>query len=508
MGVSPVDGLGIFCFGANRIQVKCEAVVQPRSSLHAIRRRSKQDTARRSAAGIHRTGSKFTRIVMTWHNKVVWTEGMFLQPQHFQQHDRYSEYQLRQRLAATIGHAWGFVSVSVDDAALALGKLGINSAHGVLPDGTAFSIPGNDAAPAALDIPADARNERVVLALVLQRPGIVESDAEQAAGSMGARYSVAEVEVGDSNTNVDRDTAIQIGRVNLRLMLERDTGEGFATLGLARVVERRADNKVVLDAQYVPPMLHAQGHPILDGYVRELCGLLHQRGEALAARLSQPGRGGVAEIADFLLLEAVNRSQPLFMQLQQRSVLHPETLYAACVSLAGDLATFREKRRPPPFPEYLHDDLQKCFRSVIDDLRQSLSMVMEQTAVPIELQDRKYGIRVAIIGDKEMQRNAMFVLAVAAQIPGEALRARFPTQVKIGPVERIRDLVNLQLPGVTMRPLPVAPRQIPYHAGFNYFELDTRNNELWKQLETSGGLAMHIAGEFPGLELEFWAIRA
>ena len=38
---------------------------------------------------------------MTWHNKVVWTEGMFLQPQHFQQHDRYTEYQLRQRLAAT-----------------------------------------------------------------------------------------------------------------------------------------------------------------------------------------------------------------------------------------------------------------------------------------------------------------------------------------------------------------------------------------------------------------------
>jgi type VI secretion system protein ImpJ len=444
---------------------------------------------------------------MTWHNKVVWTEGMFLQPQHFQQHDRYAEYQLRQRLVATIGYPWGYTAVTLDEAALAIGKLSLSAAHGVMPDGTAFSIPGNDAAPAALDVPADVRNERVVLALTLQRPGIVESDAEQAAGSMGPRYQVAEVSIGDSNTNIDRDASVQIGRLNLRLMLERDTGEGYATLGLARVVERRADNKLVLDAQYIPPMLHAQGHVILDGYVRELCGLLHQRGEALAARLAQPGRGGVAEIADFLLLEAVNRSQPLFMQLQQRSVLHPETLYAACLSLAGDLATFRERRRPPAFPEYLHDDLARCFRAVIDDLRLSLSMVMEQTAIPIELQDRKYGIRVAIIADPDLQRNASFVLAVAAQLPGEALRARFPTQVKIGPVERIRDLVNLQLPGVTMRPLPVAPRQIPYHAGFNYFELDTRNNELWKQLETSGGLAMHIAGEFPGLELEFWAIR-
>ena len=445
---------------------------------------------------------------MTWHNKVVWTEGMFLQPQHFQQHDRYTEYQLRQRLAATVGYPGGYTSLSLDDAALALGKLSVSSAHGVLPDGTAFSIPGNDAAPAALDVPADARNERVVLALTLQRPGIVETDAEQAAGSMGPRYQVAEVAIGDSNSNVDRDASVQIGRLHLRLMLERDTAEGYATLGVARVVERRADNKVVVDTAYIPPMLHAQGHPILDAYVRELCGLLHQRGEALAARLAQPGRGGVAEIADFLLLEAINRNQPLFMQLQQRSVLHPETLYAACLALAGNLATFREKRRPPAFPEYLHDDLQRCFRAVMEDLRQSLSMVMEQTAIPIELQDRKYGIRVAIIADQELQRSASFVLAVAAQIPGEALRARFPTQTKIGPVERIRDLVNLQLPGVTMRPLPVAPRQIPYHAGFSYFELDTRNNELWKQLEHSGGLAMHIAGEFPGLELEFWAIRS
>jgi type VI secretion system protein ImpJ len=445
---------------------------------------------------------------MTWHNKVVWTEGMFLQPQHFQQHDRYLEYQLRQRLAATIGYAWGYTAITIDEAALALGKLSLNSAQGILPDGSAFSVPGNDAAPAALDVPADARNERVVLAAALQRPGIVETDAEQAAGSMGPRYQVAEVSVGDSNTNVDRDASVQVGRLNLRLMLERDAGEGYATLGVARVVERRADNKLVLDAQYVPPMLHAPGHPILDGYVRELCGLLHQRGEALAARLAQPGRGGVAEIADFLLLEAVNRSQPLFMQMQQRSVLHPETLFAACLSLAGDLATFRDKRRPPPFPEYQHDDPARCFRPVIEDLRQSLSMVMEQTAIPIELQDRKYGIRVAIIADTDLQRNASFVLAVAAQLPADALRARFPTQVKIGPVERIRDLVNLQLPGVALRPLPVAPRQIPYHAGFNYFELETRNNDLWKQLESSGGLAMHIAGEFPGLELEFWAIRA
>ena len=31
---------------------------------------------------------------MTWHNKVMWTEGMFLRPQHFQQQDRFAGRQL------------------------------------------------------------------------------------------------------------------------------------------------------------------------------------------------------------------------------------------------------------------------------------------------------------------------------------------------------------------------------------------------------------------------------
>ena len=224
-------------------------------------------------------------------------------------------------------------------------------------------------------------------------------------------------------------------------------------------------------------------------------------------RLGQPGRGGVAEIADFLLLEAVNRIEPLFAYLAAHPLLHPERLYVACLQLAGDLATFSSPaRRPPAFPEYRHDALRESFAPVIAELHRSLSMVIEQAAVPIELQERKYGVHVAVIADKQLLRSASFVLAVNAQMPAEALRARFPTQVKIGPAERLRDLVNLQLPGIALHSMPVAPRQIPFHAGFSYFELE-QSGELWKQLEQSGGMGMHVAGEFPGLEMEFWAIR-
>jgi type VI secretion system protein ImpJ len=444
---------------------------------------------------------------MTWHNRVMWTEGMFLQPQHFQQQDRYVARQLEGRFSAFGPWAWGFVALQVDEPALLQGRVAISGARGVLPDGVAFSVPGDDPAPPAFEVPSDVRDQVVVLAVPMARPGVPESDVEASDGSMPPRFRASDIDVADSHAASLREAPLQIGRLNLRLMLARDANEGYTTIGVARIVERRADGRVTLDPNYVPPMLHAPAHLVLDGYLREVHGMLFQRGEALAGRLVQPGRAGMGEIQDFLLLQVVNRFQPVFAHLQRLPVLHAERLYELCLGLAGELATFRDPRRPIGYPEYRHDDLAGCFRAVMADLRQSLSMVLEQTAIPIDLQDRKHGVRVAIIADVELQRTANFVLAVNAHMPGDALRARFPTQVKIGPAERIRDLVNLQLPGVTLRALPVAPRQIPYHAGFTYFELETRGNELWKQLETSGGLAMHIAGDFPGLALEFWAIR-
>ena len=55
---------------------------------------------------------------MTWTNKVIWTEGMFLQPQHLQQHDRFLAQQAQMRLAATAPYGWGHLSLTLDSAAL------------------------------------------------------------------------------------------------------------------------------------------------------------------------------------------------------------------------------------------------------------------------------------------------------------------------------------------------------------------------------------------------------
>src|ERR1043166_8688082 len=102
---------------------------------------------------------------MPWNDKVVWSEGMFLQPQHFQQHDRYLERVVAGRAAPLQAYGWGFATLELEPAALAIGKLQIVAATGIFPDGTPFDIPHNDPPPAPLEIGADVKDELIVLAL-------------------------------------------------------------------------------------------------------------------------------------------------------------------------------------------------------------------------------------------------------------------------------------------------------------------------------------------------------
>ncbi|MEJ2693704.1 MAG: type VI secretion system baseplate subunit TssK [Candidatus Thiodiazotropha sp.] len=443
---------------------------------------------------------------MSWNNKVVWSEGMFLRPQHFQQHTRYLESYVEGRCAVLNPYPWGFTKLQIDTQLLKLGKVGIGNACGVFPDGTPFNVPEDDDTPSPMNIPVDTCDTLVYLGVPVKRAGGMEMDISDDQHGL-ARYLPREYNTRDTNSDSEHEARLQVGKLRLRLLLGSDKRDDYACIGIARIVECRSDGNVILDDAYLPTALDCQAVVGLSAFLKEIAGLLHHRGEALAGRVAVSGRGGTAEIADFLLLQAVNRYELLVGHLVDLQGLHPERLFAAMLEIAGELATFTSKtKRPQSVSSYRHDNLQLSFEPVMQELRQSLSMVLEQNAISIPVQERSYGVRVAIINDKTLYKQAGFVLAISATIPTEELRNRFPAQVKIGPVEQIRDLVNLQLPGIHVRPLPVAPRQIPYHTGFVYFELE-RSGEYWSKLQESGGMAIHIGSDFPDIQMEIWAIK-
>jgi type VI secretion system protein ImpJ len=96
---------------------------------------------------------------------------------------------------------------------------------------------------------------------------------------------------------------------------------------------------------------------------------------------------------------------------------------------------------------------------------------------------------------------------VQAPAAPEAIRQRLPGQTTIGPAEDLPGMVRSAVPGIALRHVPTLPREIPMRRQMVYFELD-RNSELWRRLQTSAGLAIHVTGELrDGMEMECWAVR-
>lgn len=443
---------------------------------------------------------------MSSNNKVIWSEGMFLRPQHFQQQDRFVERLVEARTGSLGRYHWGIQELAIDSEPLSLGKISIANIKAIFPDGTPLLAPESENLPDVLDVPENTRDEIIYLCIPLKRPGSQESVRDQEDFPQ-ARYQTYNFDARNSASASGESARIQVGKLRACLKLGSEDLSGYATIGIARILERQPDKPVQLDTSYIAPVLHCEASSEIKAYIEEVKGLMQQRGEALSHRLSDSGRAGSAEIADYMLLQVINRVEPMIHHLANLSSVHPLTLYTELLQLSGELSTFTAtNKRPPEIPPYLHENLQQTYAGLFNSLRQSLSMVLEQSATSLELVERKYGIHVAPITDPSLTKSASFVMAVKADIQGDLLRSRFPTQAKIAPVESIRDLISTQMPGLKMRALPVAPRQIPYHAGFTYFEID-RAGDLWSAMQRSGGFAVHLGAEFPGLTMELWAIR-
>ncbi len=441
---------------------------------------------------------------MPYHDKVIWSEGMFIRAQHFQQNGRYFERLLEGRVGPLRSHGWGLSELRLNRELLSIGRFAVERAAGVFEDGTPFAAPDDAGEIAPLHLGENTRNAIIYLTLPITQPGgreVADRDAD-----IRTRFAATDIDVPDAASGETETASIAVGKLRLGYALESGERNGLLSIGLARVVEVRPDNSVVLDESYIPPTLDARTSPVLAGMLTEIVGLLNHRGEAIAGRLSSGSVGTGAEMTDTLMLQTINRWQPVFTHLASISA-HPDTVFENMVALAGELATFTTPgRRPRPFPVYDHKQLQLSFAPVIAALRQSLSAVLDSGAIAIPLTEHRYGIRVAAVPDRSIYTRYAFILAAKANMPAETLLRRLVGQAKAGPVEQIRELVNAALPGVALHALPVAPRQIPYHTGKAYFEFD-RSSPIWKQVASSSGLALHVAGDFPGLELELWAVK-
>jgi type VI secretion system protein ImpJ len=439
-------------------------------------------------------------------HKVIWQEGMLLRPQHLQHNDRYFDHQIKARTPLMGSYMWGFLKLDIDAQFLHMGKVVISQARGILPDGSLFEL-DDTATSLVLDIPPNTANTAVYLALPLVTGNHVEARRPEQADVL-ARYAIFQTQVADSNAGDDGACQVSCGRPDFKLLLGEQPGDqAYVKLKIGEVADITPDGVVSLAPDFVPTFIQLRASGYLLSCLKEVISMLSHRGDTIAGRIRSSGTVGGADVGDFMMLQLINRAELLLQHYVGLEQVHPEEVYRALLILLGDLATFSsDSKRPRLESRYQHSHQGESFRTLMQALRQMLSMVLEQHAIEMELQPRQYGVTVSPLQDRTLLGSASFVLAASADCGSEELRQRLPAHLKVAPVERIRQLVNLHLPGIKLTPLPVAPRQIAFHAKKTYFILDLNAEDL-AQLERSGGFAFHVSGEFAELDLQFWAIR-
>src|SRR5579884_993078 len=436
---------------------------------------------------------------------VVWSKGTFLTPQHLQAQDRFIESVLQFRVEALTFRPWGFSSLQIDQEKLAGGVIALHEASGLFADGLPFDIPAADAAPPGRSVTEffgpDQKTLDVTLAIPDYRVSGVNLSAPER--SLDTRYIAAVNLRRDENTGLS-EKPIQLARKNFRLLMEGEPQRGCAALPCARLT-RSESGAIVLDPQFVPPLLDFSSSELLMSIARRLIEILTSRSAQLAGMRRQKNQSlaefTTADIANFWLLYTINQHFPALRHLFETRHGHPEKLFTTMLSLASTLTTFSLELQPRDLPAYDHDNPGACFTDLDTKLRRLLETVVPSNFVSVPLKLIRPSVYAAAIFEDRFLENTKLYLALKADMGEAELIDKTPQLVKVCSATHVEHLIRQALPGIPLTHVPSPPTTIPIRLNHQYFSL-SRSGLAWEAVERVHNLAAYIPADFPNPEAE------
>ncbi|EMD1174501.1 TPA: type VI secretion system baseplate subunit TssK [Vibrio harveyi] len=440
---------------------------------------------------------------MADYSHTAWCEGMFLRPQHFQQSERAFEHEFKGLNRFQQPYNWGVYQVRINPNSLKEGVVEIEKLEAILPDMTLIELQNvNEVLPPLL---VEKGTQNTLVKVVVASSSLKEKTIADVSEGVVSRYVLNDLDVIDVQTGQDEER-IQVASLNVALKVSNDNLSGFVELPILKIKEVTAEGAILLDEEYTPPHLNVLKDQAMLACLKNVTGMTKIRADVVSQRLVQ-GKAASASAVDFIMLQMLNRYETILRHLGQLEQVHPLEFVTLLRGYVGELSTFSSKnKRAPLLIDYEHSNLTSTISELNQVLSQYLSVVLDQTANKLPLEVRQLGIRVTPLPDKRLLESSQFVLAVKADISTDEIRRLVPAQLKLGPAEQIRDLINNQINGINVAPLNVVPRQIPYQTGYVYFEV-IKKGPFWVRLQESGGIALQLSGQFPNSDIELWSIN-
>jgi type VI secretion system protein ImpJ len=439
--------------------------------------------------------------------RVVWSEGMLVSPQHMQQQDLYHERLLDQRIAALSAYPWGVVSLEVDAAALGSDQLRLTRFVGVLSDGLFLAFEGGDpecppARPIGAHFPPTNSSLDVYLAIPKEREGVPSIVTEQTTGAGAAtktaraRFRAASRPVADL-TGTAADLSMAFAHRAAVVVFGGEPREDYDSVKIAEVV-RDGRGALLINETYIPPALRIDASAFLMGGVRRLLTLMVAKQRQLSGDRRQRDGASIqfnaGDVTRFLQLSTVNGAIPMLNYGATNGEISPQLLYMLLMQVAGQLATFSNDVDPSQLPIFAHTDLRRTFEELFARVTALLRTTISEAYLTVPLSIMQ-GMHVGKLEDDQLLRAPQFLLAVRSDFPEDQLAQRLPGLCKIASRDQLPHILRTATPGVPIQITHRPPSEIPVRAGVTYFTLGLQN-EHWRQVLEERALAIYLPPPF------------
>jgi len=442
---------------------------------------------------------------MKFLSRVVWSEGMYLGPHHFQTQSRYFEDSVGFLVSSLWHEPWGLLHAEFDPEAIRNGSVVLLHASGVFPDGLAFECPASDPAPPTRNIVDVFPSTDAALMLYLAVPSRKDNGLDcTLPGSFGnTRYQVMQRPLRDETNGMD-ERDVDLGQKNLQILTEIELTRDTVSIPIARIL-RDGHGSFVYDADFIPACLRINASETLMLMAKRLLETIHEKSTTIArsARRSGKFEAGTSalDVANYWFLHSLHNASPALRHLYATKHAHPEELYEALSRLAGALCTFSVDSDPASLPSYDHRDPGPVFRALDQHIRRHLEIVVPSNVVTLQFAAPQAYISEADVADDRCLRRSRWVLGIRSSLGEAELIRSVPRLVKVCSAKFVPELVKRALPGLTLTHLPVPPSAIRAEADMQYFVVEV-TGPCWEHILQTRRVGVYIPGDIADPEFD------
>lgn len=446
--------------------------------------------------------------------KILWGEGLFLRPQHFQVQDTYHEQHLNQTIRSTIPFPYGIKRVRFDESQLTTHVLALETIDMIWQDGEIYQAPSHDLLPEPLLLDELNLNGQMTVYLALPILQANKNNVHDEASSQSSRYHTHTGSTHDLFTDASpADLTFLRRRAEFKLISSeidpQHQLDGFLYLPIAKIKRHNSGN-FELDHKFIPPILHIQASDSLFTNLKRTLNIIQAKIKTIQKNNRENEQKLIefrsGDIVSFWLVNALNTAHATLNHLLLNANIHPERLFFELLRLTGSLLTFSTAYEVEQLPSYQHHNLQHSFQELDVILRDLLDTIISNRYISITLKETRPSYWVGSLETDKITKDSRLYIAVSSGVmQTHELVQIVPLRFKVGNTVDVEQRVVAALPAIPLHHLMQVPTAIPVRSGVSYFEIEP-HDELYQRMLDSETICIYVPAGFQDISIELIAV--